>query len=409
MELFTIIALLIIMIAFFINYYPTLQKFLGLKRLEQRFITINELQRPVVDEICKGMTLDDYIKYEKEEKSSIAKFVYEFSEHQNPQIELFEFKVMHLWDCIENMEEKQNEILNLWKELYTLVPTYEKIRDMKSILGILAYITYESHLSYRVRGQLDDKLIDAVMERFEIDFNNKKFTDVIEEVIDWYYFKVESYYKNLKVATTETELRYLEVYYNRYEEEFEKLKAEYPSVFLKYTGCVFYFYVNLPDRLDRNYDDFFRYVMLGRIAVSRNIGDLELMSESIYLFKKQVAKKSVGLKKIGYWIVDTFAGYGEKPFRLLKAYLILQVFFFFVMFPYEGTVVSLKGLESTQDLMDKIINTIYFNSTTMLTSVYGDISPSNTVSRLIIVVEQILGFIVCGSFVALVLRKLFRF
>lgn len=81
------------------------------------------------------------------------------------------------------------------------------------------------------------------------------------------------------------------------------------------------------------------------------------------------------------------------------------------MFPYDGTIFVLKGLSDAENLslLQKAVYTVYFNSTTLIASVYGDISPLTAESRLMVVIEQALGFTVWGSFVALTLRKWFRY
>ncbi|MDQ0971177.1 hypothetical protein QFZ31_001055 [Neobacillus niacini] len=102
-------------------------------------------------------------------------------------------------------------------------------------------------------------------------------------------------------------------------------------------------------------------------------------------------------------------GFGEKPERLWYIYIILQIVFLFINFPFKWRPLEYKGLDSELGTFNKIVSTFYFNSTTMLTSVYGDISPMNSVTRLVVVLQQVLGFVISGSFIALFLRKIFRF
>jgi hypothetical protein len=370
-------------------------------------------ERPIPEEICRGMTLEEYIKYEKEEKGELASWAYKVIEEigEENKTEQFEFRVMYYWDCIVNLREKQKEILELWDELYREFDKYETIISLQSILTVLAKITYESGIDWVKKGKLDDKLISLVESRVTKQLQVEQFSKVISDLVDWYYYKADYYYKYLNIPTTEVELEFLKRLYNWYEREFEALKTEHPSTFLMFTGAVYYFYKNLPDITDGNYDSFFKYVMLGRISVSRAIGDLDIMSKSIYLYNEQISKNYKGKKKLIAEFLRIFTGYGEKPFRLIWLYICLQLIFLMLLYPYSIHHIWLNGVDYSgkTGIIHNLVSILYFNNTTMLTIGYGDIFPVSSFARFVVSIEQVIGFIVTGSFVALNLRKIFRF
>ncbi|RUS44591.1 potassium channel family protein [Cohnella sp. AR92] len=405
------LVIIILLIIAYLSYRKLEAKRSALRDKELFYINY---KRPAVKDELKNKTLEEYIHYEKYGKSKLASFFYAFSDEEATApdkiaINNFEFEVMYYWDCKENLNEYQQEIIDLWKKFFDLFSSYKRLDEIKSILSILTRLSTISGIAKEKKGELDSQLIDLFEGRFRSKFKTIEFRVVVEEIVDWYTYKGDYYYPFMGIGTTETELHHLETLYNNYDSDFEKLKTEVPALFLKYSGCIYYFYENLPRYTDRNYDAFFRYVMLGRIAVFRNIGELDKMSDTIYLFMKYKANQIRGANLYWHKVMDYYTGFGEKPFRLLKLYLTVQVIFFILMYPYSWSPIELKGILPDDPIWSKMVSTLYFNSTTLLTSVYGDISPNNAWAKLLVIIEQVLGYITCGSLVALTLRKWFRY
>ena len=73
-------------------------------------------------------------------------------------------------------------------------------------------------------------------------------------------------------------------------------------------------------------------------------------------------------------------------------------------------MIKIKGIYNVnEDFIATIIAIIYFNITTMLTGAFGDMYAVNSLTRISVIIEEILGFGVIGSFITLTLRKIFRY
>ncbi|MHC8968761.1 two pore domain potassium channel family protein [Bacillus sp. MB95] len=377
-------------------------------KIDMRFVSKTRL--PLSEEY-RNKTLEEFIEYETKGKSKLASLAYSWkAADYDQEVQNFEFKVDYYWNCVEDLKEVSKDIMELWKELFRIFDKISSKSTLELYLGILAAISAEAGFNQELKSDLDNKLTTLVYDSFNEELNTRGLRTVLNKIINWFNFKANIYYRDLKLGVAERELEYLQKLYEAYESDFEKLKTELPRAFLRYFNCVNYYYKNLPQTTDYNYDEFFNQVLLGAITASKNSTDFKLMSNLIYLYHKEMKGRTKGkIQRIGLNILDYCTGYGEKPFRLISIYIALQVIFLFINFPYEGSVLQFEGLESTGGIWDKLVGTVYFNSTTMLTSVYGDISPSNALARLVVVIQQLLGFVVSASFLTLLLRKLFRF
>ncbi|PDY52285.1 ion channel [Bacillus toyonensis] len=359
----------------------------------------------------KGKTFDEYVEYETKDKSKLASLAYSWQdEFHDDDVQDFEFRVDYFWNCVENLKEVPQDIHNLWEKLFLHFDKFKYDSTLKLYLGMLAALTAEAGFSERVKSQLDNKLTDLYYRKFNKELAKDGLNTVLNNITDWFIFKAESYYNDLKLGFAERELRYLQELYEKFEADFEKLKTELPRSFLKYFHCVSCYYENQPETTDYNYDAFYQHTLLGAIVVSKNTGNFTQASNLIYQYHKAIKQQTQGkIKRFGLNVLDYCTGFGEKPYRLIFIYLIMQFIFLAINFPYKFSPLEFKGLESNESFFSKLVATVYLNSSTMLTSVYGDISPLNELARLVIVIEQLLGFIVFASLVTLVLRKLFRF
>lgn len=404
-----IIFVFVTLIADFITYYLESRQKKKRQEILSKMRRLNMIRKPI-DEKLKNLTFEEFVYYEKYEKSEIASLAYSFSEEEtDSMISCFSFKLDYYWFCKEDLRIYQREIIDLWNDYFRLIKNSDEIDHLRNYLNQLCSLTINSGIEQEKRGNIDTQLLRMLEEHYAKLLRENDFYIAITKILEWYNYRTEYYYDIMTIGTTESELYLLEQIYNQYEKELEQLKNDSPPTFISYTGFVHYFYENLPKNTDRNYDRFYKYFMLNRIAVLRNIGEYGRMSESIYMFYKGQKKKLKRWRLFLGHILDFGTGYGEKPIRLLYIFLFFKLMFFFIFYPYPNTPIQLKGIDiENNSMFENIIDVIYFNSTTMLSNLYGNISPLNWEARLIVIFQQIIGFILSGSFIALFLRKLFR-
>lgn len=405
---FLIISGIIALIADIITYYFELKQKKKRQRILSKMKRLNMIRKPI-DPKLKNLAFAEFVHYEKYEKSELASLAYSFLvEELDDELSHFGFKVDYYWFCKEDLKSYQKEIIELWNEYFTLFNKSYEIDRLRSYLNQLCSLTINSGIKQDLREEIDTNLLRMLENYYEKLLKENNFYIAITKILEWYYYRIEYYYDIMSIGKTETELYMLEKIYNKYEKELEQLKNDSPPKFLSYTGVVYHFYENLPEITDRNYDRFYKYFMLNRIAVLRNIGEYGNMSDSIYMFYKGQKKKLKSWRLFWDHTLDFGTGYGEKPIRLLFIFLFLKVVFFFVFYPYPNNPFKLTGIGENNNMFENTVDVIYFNATTMLSNLYGNISPANWQARLIVIVEQIAGFVLTGSFIALFLRKLFR-
>lgn len=129
-------------------------------------------------------------------------------------------------------------------------------------------------------------------------------------------------------------------------------------------------------------------------------------SEAVYVYEKN--KGSYTFKRR---MLDYFCGFGEYPINILKVALLTNMMVCLIFFI--DRELSLNWLELTNirkdNTLDFMVDVIYFNMTTLFTIGYGDIFPLNSITKLLVVFQEISGFIFTTSFITLFLRKLFRY
>jgi hypothetical protein len=391
-----------------LTYYFELKRKRKQERIIYKMKKLNMIRNPI-DPKYKNFSLDEFIHYEKYEKSKLATWAYKLNdEEDDDEVNLFSFMLDYYWFCKEDLKSYKNEILELWNAYFDLLENSNETNFLRNCLNQLCSLTINSGFTQEEREKIDTKLLRILEKHYRNLLDNQDFNMAITKILEWYYYRTDYYYEIMSIGTTESELYFLEQIYNNFEKEIEQLKSDSPPTFLSFTGVVYYFYIKLPKYRDRNYDQFYRYIMLNRIAVLRNIGEYEQMSNTIFKFYKGQQQKKKSWRLLWDYVLDLGTGYGEKPLRLLILFLILQIIFFFVFYPYPNSQIKLDGINEKNNIFENSIDVLYFNMTTMLSNLYGNIPPANWLAKFIVIIEQIVGFIVSGSFIALFLRKLFR-
>ena len=200
------------------------------------------------------------------------------------------------------------------------------------------------------------------------------------------------------------ELKYLKNLYDLYPDKISIVKSEKPNLFLKFSSLyhrLCYLYNLQEKRTSLVFVATEKSILLDTISLCSNLGILERMSSEIYAYNKIIYKT----RPIASWLFDFFVGYGEKPFRIIRL-ILLYHFLFLILFLIP--IFEFNNLPANIS-WKKIISIVYFNNTTMLTVGYGDIYLKDILTKLVVSIQQIFGFLITGSFITLSLRKMFRF
>lgn len=216
----------------------------------------------------------------------------------------------------------------------------------------------------------------------------------------------ESFYRDIRIGTTERELHFQSTIFSNHRCDFNKVIEESYVMFLKWVQQCYYYYQRRPEHCDAEYQyaPFIEEITALCVTCCRNNCDFDRMSDYILFrekFKTQNEKKKA--KKIVRKFVGIISGYGERPLRLLICFGILAVVFSITYFFLPG----INGLPD--NVFDRGIASIYFYITTCLTIGYGEIHPVTSGAMLVVMLNEILGFVIGGSFISLYLRKIFRY
>lgn len=221
-----------------------------------------------------------------------------------------------------------------------------------------------------------------------------------------YLIARENYYRDIRIGTTEDELHFQSVVFANHRCDFNKVIEESYVMFLKWVQQCYYYYRRRPDLCEKEYQyaSFIEEITALCVSCCRNNCDFDSMSEYILFrerFKTKNEKKK--LKKFVRTVIDWVSGYGERPLRLLTCFGILSIIFTLTYFFLPG----INGLP--EGVIDRVIASVYFYITTCLTVGYGEIHPSSSCAMIVVMINEILGFVIGGSFISLYLRKIFRY
>ena len=121
--------------------------------------------------------------------------------------------------------------------------------------------------------------------------------------------------------------------------------------------------------------------------------------------KKELRTKRFSLdwfKSFGYSFLKHSCGYGEKPLRVLRNWLIL-IFGFAIAYFFSKSI-SFSGTSMLED----IFQSIYFSIITFTTLGHGDMQPISNWGRGLVMTEAILGAIFIALFIFVFGRKMMR-
>lgn len=362
------------------------------------------VKNSLVKEIKNGLKINQEeldIKW-NEEMGNFVSSSYLFNSKEENKINRKTKILLNSQDYNQNVDK----ILEVFEEIRN---TYYRLQNKKNysedylfenLLRVIVMIFLTSNL--KKATFIIVKSNQIALDFIKDELANKNYERVNKFLRKYYAVKLEIIFelKKIKIAKKTNiinrldETIYKEVLYKIPKEDLDKTFLDLGILFSKMELF----------KLDR--DELF-LMSKELIKMTRDDYLFDEYSDAVYIYEKNKGSRYT----LGRRMLDYFCGFGEHPINIFKVALITNMVVCFIF--YIDKEFSLNYLELTNirkdNTLDFMVDVIYFNVTTLFTVGYGDIFPLNSITKLLVVFQQVTGFIFTTSFITLFLRKLFRY
>lgn len=311
-------------------------------------------------------------------------------------------KYQYLIDTVTDFTQHKTEI----KELWSL--TIDKLKNEKfdfisfneGTIKFLVEMTARAGFTEQEVNIFDSNLHFAILDHIEKELESSlNPSREISEII--YYLTWHNTYLALfKLGLPVSDFRFIDNIFNRYPTQLEIVKNQAPSIYVRFIELFKQRYKTEALSYNKHFIDLYQRLSLEAIIVSKNFG---FYSNYYRLLEDYYSFKLADRKKIN-WAFKNLIGYGERPWMLLYLFFSVNILFALIfstgLFGFNKEIIEWP---------DRFVSFFYFNNTSMLTVGYGDIYPTDVPAKLLVVLLQIIGFIISGSSIALLLRRILRF
>lgn len=275
-------------------------------------------------------------------------------------------------------------------------------------LLFLAKLTRLSNISEKERDNLDTQLLNFIDRNYPqgsgIGFNEK-----FEYLIGWANFRLfKGYLDIMRLGVSIREVENFKQLWSNFETDFMKLRNESPSCSKNFYFVISNYFDRFSDDMNSRFRLLYREVSVWTMVIFKNEDNSDYYSEVLIRYRRVTRKTKKGSRLFWDYLLDYTTRYGEKPHLLIYYFLAFIFLFTFIYYPYSFSFFEFKDISKEDFWLTSIINLVYFNFTTMVSNTYGNISPENEITKVFVIVEQLLGFALSGGFIALFLRKMFR-
>ncbi len=176
-----------------------------------------------------------------------------------------------------------------------------------------------------------------------------------------------------------------------------------PGTIIDWYDGVKVLYDAKPRLLDSNYEEFYFTLLQLSILKSKELNRFDLLSKFIIEREKYLTEITRDSYKRAFrkFFLGKILGYGEKLENIVISLLVFGIIMTLIYMK-----VDLCGMP--ENAGERFVAAVYFFFTTSFTIGYGDITPHTSIARVVVMINQIVGFFLSGSLVALYLRKWFR-
>lgn len=334
----------------------------------------------------------------------------------------FDNRIQYLFDCCEDISEYKGYVLKLWRLAFKTISAnsdYLQIENQitlyfSPLVSLTGEAGFENDKNSAIFTRLENFMKDQISELFNSD---QDILLIAQKLKSWYlhYFKFLRY---LELKPNAGELSFVMNLYNRYIDKFESLKSISPIIYLDCIKIIKEVYKQSEPSATIEFNDYYRIRCLDEIVVRKNNGIYDSFKQSLSDYY------SVKLNRFANWAYKFFLGYGENPIGLIVLFFSINLFFAFIFTignfcfhmpeTYNSicTIGKYTVLESSivkNSFWPTFVNFIFFNNTTMFTVGYGDIYPVGIGAKILVMILQVLGYLISGTAIALILKRILRF
>lgn len=312
-------------------------------------------------------------------------------------------RIQYLLDTVTDYRTMKTEIIHvcdLFLEEINTIENFNVVYLTNQSANLIISMIGLAEFTNEEKSKFDSAIHFAILHRLkEMLAKGGSFTNAVSQVNFWFNIHKE-YLSHLKLGFPISDLLFLSDIPKYYPEEYENLKNHSREAFTNFADTFKWYFKWADLSYKKRFSHFYLDLCLEQIIVSRNYGLYNKYYEQLedYYSVKYEKKPAIN------WMFKNFVGYGEKPWLLLYIFFVTNFLFAFI---FTIGKFNFKGI-STEPLQ-KFVDFVYFNNTSMLTVGYGDIAPDSIPAKIGVIVLQILGFIISGSAIALLLKRILRF
>ncbi len=352
------------------------------------------------------MTFSEYKEKKKSEK--MYQRIQARSVVKLDEIKEIELHIQYFYDCFikpKSADLNKDEISGAFDELIgtlDIISSDVQLLQLVDLEKELIYICSQTDFTIDELENLDAHFITALTAK-ELSFESPEH--------EWHfilrYLNIRQVlHTNVCFHTSTADLEFCIRFFQKNRDLMVQKQSVEPYNILFFIREIEFLYKNVSAPVEGRYITALFGVYSMGLRTASLIHDDQFITEFSYKHKLTEEKYTTERKRRFMLKIQRLTcGYGEKPLRILWFYFAIWLVFSMIYSLVPSVDIRLPAGISA---WEKLIFCTYFFNTTSLSIGYGDLAPANTLSMIIVMINQIFGFVIGGTFIALFLRKIFR-